>query len=141
VIIWDASDDTARSGVIENIQREDLNAVEEAEAYQALIDTFGLSQEELAQRVGKERSTVANSLRLIKLPAEIKRDVAEDRLSMGHARALLALDSTEQMKKWRDEILKRQLTVRQCKKVTEAQDRQDPQPANLDRSLRASWNS
>ena len=115
VVIQDVSDDTAlEMALIENIQREDLNAVEEAEAYQALLDTFGLSQEELAKRVGKERSTVANSLRLIKLPAEIKRDVAEDRLTMGHARALLALDSPEQMKKGRDEILKRQLTVRQA---------------------------
>ena len=115
VVIQDVSDDTAlEMALIENIQREDLNAVEEAEAYQALLDTFGLSQEELAKRVGKERSTVANSLRLFKLPAEIKRDVAEDRLTMGHARALLALDSPEQMKKGRDEILKRQLTVRQA---------------------------
>jgi ParB family chromosome partitioning protein len=115
VVIQDVSDDTAlEMALIENIQREDLNAVEEAEAYQALLDNFGLSQEELARRVGKERSTVANSLRLLKLPADIKRDVAEDRLTMGHARALLALDSPEEMKKGRDEILKRQLTVRQA---------------------------
>ena len=115
VVIQDVSDDTAlEMALIEKIQREDLNAVEEAEAYQALLDNFGLSQEDLARRVGKERSTVANALRLLKLPAEIKRDVAEDRLAMGHARALLALDSPEQMKKGRDEILKRQLTVRQA---------------------------
>jgi ParB family chromosome partitioning protein len=115
VVIQDVSDDTAlEMALIENIQREDLNAVEEAEAYQALLDNFSLSQEDLARRVGKERSTVANSLRLLKLPAEIKRDITEDRLTMGHARALLALDSLEQMKKGRDEILKRQLTVRQA---------------------------
>ncbi len=115
VVIQDVSDSAAlEMALIENIQREDLNAVEEAEAYQALLDNFGLSQEELARRVGKERSTVANSLRLLKLPAEIKRDVAEDRLAMGHARALLALDSPEQMKQGRDEIVKRQLTVRQA---------------------------
>jgi ParB family transcriptional regulator, chromosome partitioning protein len=115
VVILDVSDGAALElALIENIQREDLNAVEEAEAYQALIDSFGLSQEELARRVSKERSTVANSLRLLKLPAEIKRDIAEDRLTMGHARALLALDSPEQMKKGRDEILKRELTVRQA---------------------------
>ena len=114
VVIQDVSDGAAlEMALIENIQREDLNAVEEAEAYQALLDNFSLSQEELARRVGKERSTVANSLRLLKLPAEIKRDIAEDRLTMGHARALLALDSHEQMKKGRDEILRRQLTVRQ----------------------------
>ncbi|HEY6872010.1 MAG TPA: ParB/RepB/Spo0J family partition protein [Geobacteraceae bacterium] len=115
VVIQDVSDGTALElALIENIQREDLNAVEEAEAYQALLDNFALSQEELAKRVGKERSTVANSLRLLRLPAEIKRDIAEDRLSMGHARALLALDSPEQMKAGRDEILKKRLTVRQA---------------------------
>ncbi|HLO25997.1 MAG TPA: ParB/RepB/Spo0J family partition protein [Geobacteraceae bacterium] len=115
VVIQDVSDGAALElALIENIQREDLNAVEEAEAYQALLDNFSLSQEELARRVGKERSTVANSLRLLRLPAEIKRDIAEERLSMGHARALLALDSPEQMKRGRDEILQRQLTVRQA---------------------------
>lgn len=113
VVIQDVSEDTAlEMALIENIQREDLNAVEEAEAYHALLERFNLSQEELAKRVGKDRSTVANSLRLLKLPAEIKRDVIEDRLSMGHARALLTLDTLEQMKEARDAILKRKLTVR-----------------------------
>jgi ParB family transcriptional regulator, chromosome partitioning protein len=115
VVIQDVSDGTALElALIENIQREDLNAVEEAEAYQALLDNFALSQEELARRVGKERSTVANSLRLLRLPTDIKRDIAEDRLTMGHARALLALDSPEEMKAGRDEILKKRLTVRQA---------------------------
>ena len=113
VVIQDVSDDTAlEMALIENIQREDLNAVEEAEAYQALMERFTLSQEELARRVGKERSTVANSLRLLKLPTEIKRDIVEERLTMGHARALLALESAEQVKKGREEILKGHLTVR-----------------------------
>ncbi|SNB47555.1 ParB/RepB/Spo0J family partition protein [Geobacter sp. DSM 9736] len=118
VVILDVSDDTAlEMALIENIQREDLNAVEEAEAYHALMDNFGLSQEELAKRVGKERSTVANSLRLLKLPAEIKRDIVEQRLSMGHARALLALDSAEQVKEARDEILAKNLTVRHAENL------------------------
>lgn len=113
VVIQDVSDDTAlEMALIENIQREDLNAVEEAEAYHALLDNFDLSQEELAKRVGKDRSTVANSLRLLRLPAEIKRDIVEDRLTMGHARALLALDEPEQMKRAREEIIKEHLTVR-----------------------------
>jgi len=118
VVIQDVSDRTAMEmALIENIQREDLNAVEEAEAYQALLENFELSQEELAKRVGKERSTVANSLRLLRLPSDIKRDITEDRLSMGHARALLALDSVEQMKIGRDEILKKHLTVRQAESL------------------------
>ena len=114
VVIQDVSDDTAvEMALIENIQREDLNAVEEAEAYHSLLEKFALSQEELARRVGKERSTVANALRLLKLPAEIKRDIVEERLAMGHARALLALETPEQMKKGRDEIVRRHLTVRE----------------------------
>jgi ParB family chromosome partitioning protein len=113
VVIQDVSDDTAlEMALIENIQREDLNAVEEAEAYLALLDKFDISQEELAKRVGKERSTVTNALRLLRLPPEIKRDIVEERLSMGHARALLALDEPEQMKRAREEIIKEHLTVR-----------------------------
>ena len=118
VVIQDVSDDTAvELALIENIQREDLNAVEEAEAYQALLEKFALSQEELARRVGKERSTVANALRLLKLPAEVKRDIVEERLTMGHARALLALDAPEQLKKGRDEIIRRQLSVREAENL------------------------
>ena len=113
VVIQDVSEDTAlEMALIENIQREDLNAVEEAEAYHALLERFSLSQEELAKRVGKDRSTIANALRLLKLPVEIKRDVVEERLSMGHARALLALDSPEDLKAARDEVIKSSLTVR-----------------------------
>jgi ParB family transcriptional regulator, chromosome partitioning protein len=113
VVIQDVSDDTAlEMALIENIQREDLNAVEEAEAYLALLDKFELSQEELAKRVGKERSTVTNALRLLKLPTEIKRDIVEDRIAMGHARALLALDTPEQMKQAREQIIGGHLTVR-----------------------------
>ena len=118
VVIQDVSDDTAvEMALIENIQREDLNAVEEAEAYQALLEKFSLSQEELARRVGKERSTVANSLRLLKLPAEIKRDIVEERLTMGHARALLALDNPEQLKRGREEIIGKHLTVRETESL------------------------
>jgi ParB family chromosome partitioning protein len=122
VVIQDVSDDTAvELALIENIQREDLNAVEEAEAYQALLEKFTLSQEELARRVGKERSTVANALRLLKLPAEIKRDIVEERLAMGHARALLALETPEQLKTVRDEIIRRGLSVRETENLVKKQ--------------------
>lgn len=114
VVIQDISDDTAlEMALIENIQREDLNAIEQAEAFHALIEKFHLSQEEMARRVGKDRSTVANSLRLLRLPEEIKNDILEERLSMGHARALLALDTRELMMQARDEVLKRNLSVRE----------------------------
>jgi ParB family transcriptional regulator, chromosome partitioning protein len=113
VVIQDVSEDTAlEMALIENIQREDLNAVEEAEAYRALLEKFELSQEELAKRVGKDRSTVANALRLLKLPAEIQRDIVAERLTMGHARAMLALEAADLLKQARDEVVKKQLTVR-----------------------------
>lgn len=113
VVIKDVSDGTAlEMALIENIQREDLNAVEEAEAYRALMEQFSLSQEEVSRRVGKERSTVANALRLLRLPTDIQRDVIEERLSMGHARALLALDEPTRQRIARDQVVKGRLTVR-----------------------------
>ena len=118
VVIQDVSDQTAlEMALVENIQREDLNAVEEAEAYLALMETLGLSQEELARRVGKERSTVANSLRLLRLPEEIKRDIVEERLTMGHGRSLLPLADSPLMKQARDEIIKRGISVRETESL------------------------
>jgi ParB family transcriptional regulator, chromosome partitioning protein len=113
VVIQDVSENTAlEMALIENIQREDLNAIEEAHAYRALMEKIDLSQEEMAKRVGKDRSTVANSLRLLKLPEEVQRDIITERLSMGHARALLSLDQPDQLKKAREEIIKKHLSVR-----------------------------
>lgn len=118
VVIQDVSEDTAlEMALIENIQREDLNAVEEAEAYHALMENFSLTQEELAKRVGKDRSTVANSLRLLKLPPELKKDIVEERLAMGHARAILSLDSDQQVREARDAIVKGGLTVREAESL------------------------
>ena len=129
VVIQDVSEETAlEMALIENIQREDLNAVEEAEAYQALLQRFSLSQEELAKRVGKERSTIANALRLLRLPVEIKRDVAEDRISMGHARALLTLDDPEEQKAARDEIVKNKLSVREAEALMKRMKAPKPVP-------------
>ena len=98
--------------LIENIQREDLNPVEEAEAYRRLIDEHGLTQDELAQRVGKERSTVANALRLLRLPEAIKQSIVAGALSMGHARALLALPDEADLKKAADKVVAEGLSVR-----------------------------
>jgi len=113
VIIREVSDEAALElALIENIQRQDLNAIEEAQAYQSLVEHFSLSQEDVAKKVGKNRSTVTNSLRLLRLPDEVQRDIVEERLSMGHARALLALDSPELMEKIRREIVQGQLSVR-----------------------------
>src|SRR5436305_11883227 len=98
--------------LIENIQREDLNPVEEAEAYKRLIEEHGLTQEELAARVGKERSTVANSLRLLRLPDAIKEAIVAGQLSMGHARALLAISDEGDLRKAAEKVIAENLSVR-----------------------------
>lgn len=113
VVIREASPDAVLElALIENIQRHDLNAIEEALAYRSLVDQFNISQEEVAKRVGKSRVAVTNALRLLKLPENIQSDLVEERLSMGHARALLALEGHEILEKARAEIIHRQLNVR-----------------------------
>src|SRR4051794_10178001 len=98
--------------LIENIQREDLNPGEEAEAYRRLIDEHGLTQEALAARVGKDRSTVANALRLLRLPDAIKRAIVTGELSMGHARALLAIADEGDLRKAAEKVMAEGLSVR-----------------------------
>jgi len=118
VVIQDVSENHALEiALIENIQREDLNPLEEAGAYRYLVDTFDLSQEDVAQRVGKDRSTVANALRLLRLPEKIKEMVTANQLSMGHARALLALDRNEDIVEASNEILRKNLSVRETEKL------------------------
>ncbi|MBI4240906.1 MAG: ParB/RepB/Spo0J family partition protein [Candidatus Rokubacteria bacterium] len=99
-------------GLIENLLREDLNPVEEAEAYQRLLAEFGWTQEELAQRVGRDRTSIANHLRLLKLPEVIQSDLSAGRLTMGHARALLSLTSPAEQLKLREEIFAHSWSVR-----------------------------
>jgi ParB family transcriptional regulator, chromosome partitioning protein len=111
-----------RVALIENIQRADLNVIEEALAYGSLMNEFGLTQEQCAQKVGKDRSTITNTLRLLGLPNEIQQDIIESRLSMGHGRAVLALSDTKVMLRARDQIIKSGMNVRQtenlCKSLT-----------------------
>ncbi|PIU57124.1 MAG: chromosome partitioning protein ParB [Deltaproteobacteria bacterium CG07_land_8_20_14_0_80_38_7] len=98
--------------LIENIQRQDLNAIEEAAAFNELIGNFGLTQEEVSKRVGKSRVAVANSLRLLKLPKTIQEDIVEGRYSAGHARALLSVESIHEQLKIREWIIKTSPSVR-----------------------------
>ena len=102
--------------LIENIQRSDLNPIEEAAAYKNLMDYSNLSQDELALKVGKKRSTVANALRLLKLPVEIQKNIEEGIISSGHARALLSVSDTKAREKLFREILTGNISVRQAEK-------------------------
>jgi ParB family chromosome partitioning protein len=119
VVIRDFDDRMAMAaGLVENLQREDLNAIEEAEGFARLIDQFGLNQESLARAVGKSRSHIANTLRLLNLPPAIREHLRAGRLSAGHARALLGAEEPEKLAA---QILTRGLSVRQAEAMAAAQ--------------------
>jgi len=103
--------------LVENLQREDLNPLEEAAGYERLVAEFGYTQESLADRVGKDRSTVANALRLLRLPAAVRALLAEGRLSMGHARALLGLETPAAMERLARKSIAQDLSVRKVEAI------------------------
>jgi len=118
VIVRKAEDrEAAEISLIENIQREELNPIEEAEAYQTLTNKFLLSQEEISSKVGRDRSTIANTIRLLKLPSEVMESLIEKSISAGHARTLLALSSREEQIRVLRDILKRGLSVRETEQI------------------------
>lgn len=120
VIIEEMEDETALElALVENLQREDLNPIEEGEAYRFLVEKYGFSQEEVAKKVGKERSTITNALRLLKLPEAVQKDVIASRLSMGHARALLALDADEDITEARETVITKDLSVRETERLVQ----------------------
>ena len=102
--------------LIENLQREDLNPIEIAQAYQRMIQDFNYTQDNVAQKVGKDRASVANTLRLLKLPKEIQNLISDGKLSMGHARALIPVANVENQKSMADQIVKNGLSVREVEK-------------------------
>ena len=113
-----ASDsEVTEMALIENIQREDLNAIEVALAFRNLIDTYNLTQERLSERLGKNRATIANHLRLLKLPAEIQLGLRDHKLEMGHARALLSIEDPKQQLKIYNLIIKEGLSVRKVEEI------------------------
>ncbi len=127
-VILEASDeDSLEFAIIENIQREDLNAIEEAEAYRSLMG-FGLSQEEVAKKVGRERATVANYLRLLKLPSEVKEEILNGALSMGHARAILSIEIPAAQIDLCRRIIAKGLSVRQAEALAAGQGAQGKNP-------------
>lgn len=121
-----ASDsEVTEMALIENIQREDLNAIEVALAFRNLIDTYNLTQERLSERLGKNRATIANHLRLLKLPAEIQLGLRDRKLDMGHARALLGVDDPKKQLKLYNLILKEGLSVRKVEELVKAAGKEE----------------
>lgn len=134
VIIMDTDDRRASElALIENIQRENLNAVEEAGGYRALIDEYGLTQEEVSQRIGRSRSAVANSLRLFDLPEKVLNMVAEDKLTAGHARALLGLKNKGDMEILAGSIIKKGLSVRAAEEAVRSMNRTEAKKSIVER--------
>ena len=118
IIVREASDqDVLELALIENLQREDLNPIEEARAFARLAKEFGLRQEAIAQKVGKSRAAVANSMRLLDLDAQVQSFLTQDRISVGHAKVLLALKAHEEQRLICEEIIRRSLTVRAAEKL------------------------
>jgi ParB family chromosome partitioning protein len=127
------------ASLIENIQRENLNPIEEAKAYQRLAHEFSLTQEDLAERTGKDRSTVTNLLRLLKLSEDIQNLVLEERLSMGHARALLALESAGDQSDLAMRCLQHDWSVRHLEKTIASlkENKAQPEPKRVDPNVKA----
>ena len=115
--------------LVENIQRQELNPIEEANAYMRLLETLGIRQEELAQRLGKDRSSVTNQLRLLKLPPDLQLLVEEEKLSMGHARCLLGLETADSQRALARKIIERKMSVREVERAIQ-------QAKNLDSATR-----
>jgi ParB family chromosome partitioning protein len=141
VVVQDVAQGTAlERALVENLQRADLGPLEEAAAYQRLVEEFGLTQEAIAERIGKDRSTIANSIRLLKLPPPVRQLVEDERLSMGHARALLALDEPAEIERAARQVVDRQLSVRATealvKKAREPEDRRPPPRPEKSASVR-----
>jgi ParB family chromosome partitioning protein len=147
-IIKDAApSDSLEIALIENIQREDLSPIETANAFQSLLKEFQLTQEQLSERVGKERATVANYLRLLKLPDEVKALINEGRLTMGHARALAGIEDRKSQVEAALKIVSKGLSVREAEALakryasppaSKRQKSKDPQIESLEEGLRRS---
>ncbi len=127
VILKDVDDVGAiELALIENIQREDLNPIEEAHAYKRLTDEFGFTQEKIAQTIGKDRSSITNALRLLNLPLEIQRHLTQDQISAGHARAILSVNGLQQQLNLCKKIINKGLSVREAEALTSPQLKRHP---------------
>ncbi len=137
-LVRELSDELAlQVALIENLQREDLNPIEEARVYAQLVEQFGLTQDEVAQRTGKDRATVANAMRLLRLEPEIRELIEQGKLSAGHGRALLAVEDTAERKALAARAAQGRLTVRQIERLTRRRPKKKPAPVVLDPNVRA----
>lgn len=138
-IVREASDAEAfELALVENLQRTDLNPIEEAEGYRRLTEEYALTQEQVSQRVGKDRSSIANALRLLGLPDPVKAMVAEGSISMGHARALLGLSEPERIHELASEVSERKLSVRETERRVREKRDEATKPAPKAEAKRAS---
>lgn len=129
VVIRELDDkETMELALIENLQRENLTPIEEAKGYKTLMDTYGFTQEQVSSSVGKSRSAVANSLRLLNLPEEIIDLISQGKITGGHARALLSLENKDEMLKISREIMDKDLSVRQTEKLTQKSKKGEKTP-------------
>ncbi|MFB7249526.1 ParB/RepB/Spo0J family partition protein [Microbacterium sp. NPDC056234] len=125
VIVRDTTDeDLLRDALLENLHRSELNPLEEASAYQQLLEDFGITQEELATRIGRSRPRISNTIRLLKLPVPVQQRVAAGVLSAGHARAILSLEDPEAMQRLADKIINEDLSVRAAEEAAKATPRE-----------------
>ncbi len=143
VVVKEASAGQAfELALVENLQRQDLNPIEEAEAYRRLTDEHGYSAEQLGARVGKDRATIANTLRLLKLPSRVRSQVAAGQLQMGHARALLGLPESAAIEQAAGQVIAGQFSVRQTEalvqrlRAPQAVGKNSPEPANKSAGVR-----
>jgi ParB family transcriptional regulator, chromosome partitioning protein len=123
--------------LVENLQREDLDPVEEAAAYRRLLTEFDYTQEQLSQRVGKDRATISNQLRLLTLPEDMVEDIRDGRLSAGHARALLRADGEKLMRQIRDAVVNEGLSVREAERWASGERRRKPEKKRAEQTAKA----
>lgn len=126
--------------LVENIQREDLNPIELAKAYKALIDQFDLTQEELSAKIGKDRATIANTIRLLSLPPSVQKAVYEDLITFGHAKAILSIKGKENQERALLEVIKKGLSVRETEKLSVAKEKKIEKSRKIDPDTQAAEN-
>ncbi|RLD16507.1 DNA-binding protein [candidate division KSB1 bacterium] len=138
IIQVDGKEEMLELALIENVQRDHLNAIEQAQAFQRLIDECNLTQEEVAKKIGKDRTTITNFIRLLKLPEKIQKSVKDEEISMGHARALLSIEDKQLQEKVWQKVVKNKLSVRKVEQIVrdlETQSETEEKSAKPKRSI------